>query len=203
MRKAVESVGASIPTLRHAEECEHSREICKKPGLLSTAMQLVLAKLGGFRRNKKIPDDKVADLVRDIRKAAAAEKRSRSNPSQQSTGSPDPIASPATRVSGRMIPAPQEYTKIDFVEQEKELRQAAHGPWYEWAHQLPQQERPHQLISPDRPTSTSQEKLFADTKASVETINKDSRLAPPKRAIRTNVFIYQIARPSGCSTWRE
>ena len=105
-------------------------------------MQLVLAKRGGFRRNKEIPNDKISGAARDIRKAAAADKRSKINPNRQSSSNRVPLSSPATSVAGNVTPFPVGYVGIDYVEQEKELRDAVHGPWRERAQVSPQEEGP-------------------------------------------------------------
>ena len=148
-------------------ECERAREIYKKPGQFPAAIQLVMAKRGGFRRNKKIPGGKAEDSVRDIRKAASTDRRSEMNPTQQVSGNPNPAASPVARVSGSVIPVPEEYMGIDYVEQEKDLRNVAHGPWRERAQALPKQDGTHQLLSDDHHKPDYRVKLFTDTRSSM------------------------------------
>ena len=78
-------------------------------------------------------------MVRYIRKQSAAEQKLKMTP--PTNDQPDKIASPVTRASGNPS-VPMEYTELDYVEQEKDLRNAPHGPWVDRATVLPKDEGP-------------------------------------------------------------
>ena len=63
--------------------CMHPREFYKNPKQLSWALQIVLAKSGGFKRNKKIHSEKVSDVVREIRQQSAAEQKAKLSPTKK------------------------------------------------------------------------------------------------------------------------
>ena len=62
----------------------------------------------------------------------------------------DRVDSPVTRVSGNPS-VPKEYTELDYVEQEKDLMNVAHGPWVDWETALPKDEGPHQTVGNSHP----------------------------------------------------
>ena len=119
-------------------ECVHPHELYKNPKQLSCVTQTVLAKRGGFNQNKRITDDKVPDVIRDISKRSAEEKRSKMKPGGKGRTAPLFAASPATRVSGNPIKVPAEYSQLDYVTQETDLRNVAHWPPRERDEVLPQ-----------------------------------------------------------------
>ena len=123
-----------------SQDCQHVHETIKKPDQLSWSMRIVMAKRGGFKGRKKIPEEKVADEIQELRKRAAEENRKNMKPSNNTPKEQLYVAAPITRVSGAVGSTPSAYWDIDYVAQESELRQLAHGPVHEWATILPQHE---------------------------------------------------------------
>ena len=155
--------------------CAHANEFYRNAELLTPFMRMVLAKRGGFKKEKRIPPKKVSDSIRDLRLIVTADKKYKLNPTTTQWVPRNPNAAPATRVAGDKNDAPREYVEIDHAPQEDELRRAVGGPGHVWAETLPQEEQTGVRWGKNHPRPASEEGKFSQTQKCATIMSKDRR----------------------------
>lgn len=118
--------------------------------VLDTAVQMQLLRRGGLKRMRMEPKEKVAERIKAIRGAHAADKSAKIKDGVRRAGNGEeqqPTEEPDSRAGSRgqrvRFEVPEELTKVDYTKAEAEMQELVKGPDTRWVDEVPHQQKPH------------------------------------------------------------
>ena len=118
---------------------------------LDSAVQMQLLRRGGLKRMRMEPKEKVAERIKAIRGAHAADKSAKIKDGVRKAGNGEDAQPAVEEPDGRAgsrdqrvrFEIPEELTKVDYTKAEAEMQDLVKGPDASWVEEAPHQHRPH------------------------------------------------------------